>query len=137
MDPILLDQINLVSDWVVEDEAPVDLSWLNEETKGPSGVPFSEMETPNTPASQLIFQSSDVGTSSSRAYTRHYTTRSHARDSSLDVVTLSFLFLFSSSYVLSYVFELGTILECVQGIFFHFTILHRNVECQMLCYQFL
>ena len=49
-----------------------------------------------------------------------------------------YLFLFSASYVLSYVFELGTILECVQGIFFHFTILHRNMkygimECQMLC----
>ena len=58
-----------------------------------------------------------------------------------------YLFLFSTSYVLSYVFEfrtlkfeLGTILECVQGIVFHFTILHRNMkygfmECQMLCYK--
>ena len=44
-----------------------------------------------------------------------------------------YLFLFSASYVLSYVFELGTILECVQGILFHFTILHRNMECKMLC----
>ena len=78
LDPILLDQIDLVSDWVVEDEAPADLSWLDEETEGPSGVPFSEMETPNTPASQLIFQSSDVGTSSTRAYVRRSTTRSHA-----------------------------------------------------------
>ena len=78
LDPILLDQIDLVSDWVVEDEAPADLSWLDEETEGPSGVPFYEMETPNTPASQLIFQSSDVGTSSTRAYARRSTTRSHA-----------------------------------------------------------
>ena len=38
-----------------------------------------------------------------------------------------YLFLFSASYVLSYVFELGSILECVQGILFHFTILHRNM----------
>ena len=45
LDPILLDQIDLVSDCVVEDEAPADLSWLDEETEGPSGVPFSEMET--------------------------------------------------------------------------------------------
>ena len=78
LDPILLDQIDLVSDWVVEDEAPADLSWLDEETEGNYGVPFSEMETPNTHASQLISRSSDVGTSSSRAYARRSTTRSHA-----------------------------------------------------------
>ena len=78
LDPILLDQIDLVSDWVVEDEAPVDLRWLDEEAEGPSSVPFSEMETPNTLASQFISQSSDVGTSSTRAYARRCPTRSHA-----------------------------------------------------------
>jgi hypothetical protein len=62
----------------MEDEAHVHLGRLDEETEGPSGVPFSEMETPNTPASQLIFPSSDVVTSSSRAYTRRSTARSHA-----------------------------------------------------------
>ena len=78
LDPILLDQIDLVFDWVVEDEAPADLNWIDEETEDPSSVPFSETETPNTPASQLIFQSSYVGTSSTRAYARQSTTRSHA-----------------------------------------------------------
>jgi hypothetical protein len=87
-DPILLDQIDLVSYWVIEDETPVDLGQLDEETESPFGVPFSEMEMPNTPASQLIFQSSDVGTSSSRRSTTH----SHARDSSLDLETLFFYF---------------------------------------------
>jgi hypothetical protein len=77
LDPILLDKIDLVSDWVLEDESPADdLSWLDEETQDLSSVPFSQMETPNTPASQLLFQSSDVGTSSSRAYSRR--SRSHA-----------------------------------------------------------
>jgi len=51
-DPILLDTIDLESDWVVEEEPP-DLSWLDEETEDLSSLP-SQMETPNTPASQLL-----------------------------------------------------------------------------------
>eukprot|EP00253_Pinus_taeda_P012657 PITA_12657 len=50
--PILLDIINLESDWVVEEEAP-NLSWHDEETEDLSSFP-SQMETPNTPASQLL-----------------------------------------------------------------------------------
>ena len=42
--------------------------WLDEETEDLSSLP-SQMETPNTPASQL-FQPSDVTTSSTRAYFR-------------------------------------------------------------------
>ena len=57
-----------------------DLSWLDEETKDPSSVPFSEMETINTPASQLLLQSSDVGTIYLRLYSRCSTSRSHAWD---------------------------------------------------------
>ena len=77
MDAILLHKIDLVSDWVLEDESPADdLSWLDEETRDLSSIPFSQMETPDTPASQLLFQSSDVGTSSSRAYSRR--SRSYA-----------------------------------------------------------
>ena len=68
LDPILLDDIDLESEWVVE-EFPDDLSWLDEETQDPSSLPYSQMETPNTPASQLL-QFVDVGTSSSRAYFR-------------------------------------------------------------------
>eukprot|EP00253_Pinus_taeda_P033760 PITA_33760 len=67
-DPILLDTIDLESDSVVEEEAP-DLSWLDEETEDLSSLP-SQMKTPNTLASQLL-QSSDVSTSSTRAYFRH------------------------------------------------------------------
>jgi hypothetical protein len=64
-------KIDLVSIWVLEDESPVDdLSWLDEETQDLSSVPYSQMETPNTPASYILFQSSDVGTSSSKAYSR-------------------------------------------------------------------
>ena len=49
LDPFLLEKIGLVSDWVVEDEFPMDdLSWLDEEIEDPSSVPFSEMETPNS-----------------------------------------------------------------------------------------
>ena len=44
LDPILLDQIDLVSNWVVVDEAPANLSWLDEETEGPSSVPFFKIE---------------------------------------------------------------------------------------------
>ena len=74
-----MDKIDLVSDWVLEDEFPADdLSWLDEETEDPSSVPFSEMETLNTPASQLLLQSSDVGTISLRLYSRCSTSRSHA-----------------------------------------------------------
>lgn len=64
-DPILLHTIDLESNWVVEEEAP-DLSWLDEETKDLSSLP-SQMETLNTPTSQLL-QPSDVSTSSARAY---------------------------------------------------------------------
>ena len=74
-----LDKIDLVSNWVLEDEFPADdLSWLDEETEDPSSVPFSEMETLNTLASQLLLQSSDVGTISLRLYSRCSTSRSHA-----------------------------------------------------------
>eukprot|EP00253_Pinus_taeda_P014819 PITA_14819 len=59
-DPILLDTIDLESDWVVEKEAP-DLNWLDEETEDLSSFP-SQMETPNTPTSQLL-QPSNVTTS--------------------------------------------------------------------------
>ena len=69
LDPILLDDIDLESEWVVEGDFPDDLSWLDEETQDPSSLPYSQIETPNTPASQLL-QSVDVGTSSSRAYFR-------------------------------------------------------------------
>eukprot|EP00253_Pinus_taeda_P030514 PITA_30514 len=65
-DPILLDTIDLESDWVVE-ESP-DLSWLDEETEDLCSLP-SQMETPNTPTSQLL-QLSDVSTSSMRAHCR-------------------------------------------------------------------
>ena len=54
LDPILLDDIDLESEWVVEEEFPDDLSWLDEETQDPSSLPYSKMETPNTPASQLL-----------------------------------------------------------------------------------
>eukprot|EP00253_Pinus_taeda_P014728 PITA_14728 len=64
-DPILLDTIDLESDWVVEEKAP-DLRWLDEETEDLSSSP-SQMETPNTPASQLL-QPSEVSTNSVRAY---------------------------------------------------------------------
>eukprot|EP00253_Pinus_taeda_P025072 PITA_25072 len=64
-DPILLDTIDLEFDWVVEEEAP-DLSWLDKETEGLSSLP-SQMETPNTPASQLQ-KLSNVSNSSTRAY---------------------------------------------------------------------
>ena len=67
IDPILLDTIDLKSDWVVEEEAPY-LSWLDQETEDLSSFP-SQMETPNTPASQLL-QPSDVINSSTRAYYR-------------------------------------------------------------------
>ena len=49
LDPILLDSIDLGSEWVVEEEFPDDLSWLDEETQDLSSLP-SQMETPNTPA---------------------------------------------------------------------------------------
>ena len=63
----------------MEDESPADdLSWLDEETEDPSSVPFFEMETLNKPASQLLLQSSDVGTISRRLYSRCSTSRSHA-----------------------------------------------------------
>jgi len=68
--PILLDTIDLESDWVVEEESP-DLSWVDEETGYLSSFP-SQMETPNTPTTQLL-QPYDVSTSSMRAYCR----RSH------------------------------------------------------------
>jgi hypothetical protein len=75
LDRILLDEIDLVYDWVLDDDSPAnDFSWLDEETQDLPSVPFSQMETPDTLASQLLFQSSDVGTSSSRAYSR----RSHS-----------------------------------------------------------
>eukprot|EP00253_Pinus_taeda_P001478 PITA_01478 len=48
-DPILLDTIDLESNWVVEEAAP-DLSRLDEEIEHLSSLPF-QMETPNTPAS--------------------------------------------------------------------------------------
>eukprot|EP00253_Pinus_taeda_P001510 PITA_01510 len=64
---LLLDTTDLEFDWVVEEEAP-DLSWLDEETEDLSSFP-SQMETPNTPASQLL-QPSDVTTSSKGAYCR-------------------------------------------------------------------
>jgi hypothetical protein len=52
LDPILLDKIDLVSNWVLEDESFTDdLSWLDEETRDLSNVPFSQLETPDTPAS--------------------------------------------------------------------------------------
>eukprot|EP00253_Pinus_taeda_P033731 PITA_33731 len=66
--PILLDTIDLESDWVVEEVAP-NLSWLDEEIEDLSSLP-SQMETPNTPTSQLV-KPSDVSTSSTRAYCRH------------------------------------------------------------------
>ena len=69
LDPILLDDIDLESEWVVEEEFLDDLSWLDEETQAPSSLPYSQMETPNTLASQLL-RAADVGTSSSRAYFR-------------------------------------------------------------------
>jgi hypothetical protein len=41
--------------WVLEDEYIFDdLSWLDEETQDPSSVPLSQMEMPNTFASQLL-----------------------------------------------------------------------------------
>ena len=44
--PTLLNKIDLVSNWVLEDESPADdLSWLIEETRDPSSVPFSKLET--------------------------------------------------------------------------------------------
>ena len=67
-DPILLDTIDLESDWVVKEEAP-DLSWLDEEIEDLSSL-TSQMETPNTPASQFL-QPSDVTTTSKRAYFKH------------------------------------------------------------------
>jgi len=67
IDPILLDTIDLESDWVMEEESP-DLSWLEEETEDLFSFP-SQMETPNIPTSQLL-QPFDVGTSSTRAYCR-------------------------------------------------------------------
>ena len=71
IDPILLDETNVDNDWVVEEEFPTDdLSWLDEETQDFSNQPLSQMETPNTPISQLLVQSTDVGTSSARAYCR-------------------------------------------------------------------
>ena len=79
LDPVLLDKIDLVFDWVLEDEFLVDdLCWLHEETTDPCSVPFSEIETPNKPASKLMLQSSDVGTSSFGPYSRHSTSHSHA-----------------------------------------------------------
>jgi hypothetical protein len=52
LDPILLDKIDLVSAWVLEDESPADdLSWLDEGTQDLSSVPLSQMDRPNTPAS--------------------------------------------------------------------------------------
>ena len=69
LDPILLDDIDLESELVAEEEFPDDLSWLDEETQDPSTLPYSQIETPNTRASQLL-QSADVGTSSARAYFR-------------------------------------------------------------------
>ena len=42
LDPILLDKIDLVSDWVLEDDSPTnDLSLLDEETQDLPIVPFS------------------------------------------------------------------------------------------------
>jgi len=77
IDPILLDDTDMDTEWVVEEELPTDdLSWLDEETQDLSNQPLSQMETPNTPASQLLFQSTDVGTSSTRTYCRH--THGHA-----------------------------------------------------------
>eukprot|EP00253_Pinus_taeda_P013079 PITA_13079 len=67
MNPILLDTIDLEFDWVVEEEFPY-LSWLDEEIGDLSSL-SSQMETPNTPTSQLL-QPSDVSTSSMRAYCR-------------------------------------------------------------------
>ena len=69
LDPIVLDDIGLESEWVVEELPTDDLSWLDEETEDLSSLP-SQMETPNIPASQLL-QPSDVTTSSTRAYFRH------------------------------------------------------------------
>ena len=85
LDPIVLDDVDLDSEWVVEEELPNDLSWLDEETQDLSSLP-SQMETPNTPASQLL-QPSDVATSSSRSYFR----RPRAWDSRLYMETLSIL----------------------------------------------
>ena len=65
-DPILLDTIDFDFDSVVEESS--NLSWPDEETEDLSSLP-SQMETPNTPASQL-FQPYDVSTSSARAYCR-------------------------------------------------------------------
>jgi hypothetical protein len=75
LDPNILDKIDLIFDWVLEDESLADdSSWLDEKTQDLSSVPFSQMEALDTPASQLLFQSSNVGISSSRAYSR----RSHS-----------------------------------------------------------
>jgi hypothetical protein len=38
---------------------------------------------------------------------------------------------------MSYVVELSNICEFDHGIIFQFTILHTNIECQMLCYDIL
>ena len=68
LDPILLDDADVDSEWIVEEEFPNDLSWLDEEAQDLSSM-SSQMETPNTPTSQLL-QPSDVATSSSRSYFR-------------------------------------------------------------------
>ena len=49
---------------------------------------------------------------------------------------LYFFYFLINNYVSSYVFELGTIWEFVQGIIFHFTILCTSMECQRFCSQF-
>ena len=104
MDPIFLDQIDLVSDWVVEDEAPADLSWLDEETGVPLVLHFPKWKHQTHLHHSLFFNivmlvlallGSMLGDllfvvmHETRVWTwRHY------------------LFLISASYVLSYVFEL-------------------------------
>ena len=67
LNPIVLDDVEVDSEWVVE-EFPNDLNWLDEETQDLSSL-LSQMETPNTPTS-LLLQPSDVATSSSRSYFR-------------------------------------------------------------------
>ena len=52
---------------------------------------FSEMETPNTPVSQLLLQFSIVGISSSGPYSKHSISHSNAWDLRLDLKTLSIL----------------------------------------------